>query len=233
MKKPGWGQLERLRPDQIHDIRRTRPIAYLPWGAIEWHSYHDPVGLDGIQAHGQCRALAKVTGGVVLPPLYVGTDTIKTGHPFAETIEHASSTVETLAREFLQQLEEEKWKVIVVVTGHCGAGHTAALERAVAHFTTRVPRPSVATLVPSFAPVQETYPSNHAARGETALQLLFDPEPVDLDRLPKDRVATLERDGVWGEDPRKATAAEGQAILSLFVERTAPRILALLTDSEH
>lgn len=233
MNERAWGQLERLRPDQIQAIRGASPIAYVPWGAIEWHSYHDPVGLDGIQAHGQSRALAAATGGVVFPPMYVGTDTIKTGHPFGETIEHAASTVELLATELLEQLEEDNWQAIVIVTGHCGAGHTDALERAVDRYNGGDDREAAALLVPSFAPVQDTYPSNHAARGETALQLLFDPDPVDLNRLPKDRVATLAEDGVWGEDPRLATAEEGQAILSLFVERTVPLISALLSQSAN
>lgn len=231
-------RLERLRPDQIDAIRSSSPIAYIPWGAIEWHSYHDPVGLDGIQAHGQALALCEVTGGVVLPPVYVGTDTIKTGLPFGETIEHAASTVETLAREFLHQLEEERWRAIVIVSGHCGGGHIEALTRAVDAFNARNARPlpqtqsrelARALLIPSFRPIQAEYPSNHAARGETSFQLLFDPELVDLERLPRDRVATLEDDGVWGEDPRNATAAEGALMLALFVERAVPQIRALLT----
>lgn len=221
-----FGQLERLRPDQIEAIRSEAPVAYLPWGAIEWHSYHNPVGLDGMQAHGQALALGEATGGVVLPPIYVGTDTIKTGLPFRETIEHAASTVEVLATEYLQQLAEERWKAIVIVTGHMGGGHVDALARAVEAFN--VDADARALLIPSFAPIQSDYPSNHAARGETSLQLLFDPDPVDLDRLPRDRVATLEEDGVWGEDPRNATAEEGAKMLALFVERAAPQVRALL-----
>lgn len=227
-----WGCLERLRPDQIQHIRTQSPIAYLPWGAIEWHSYHDPVGLDGIQAHGQCTALAQATGGVVLPPLYVGTDTIKTGFPFGETIEHAASTVETLALEFMHQLTEERWSIVVIVTGHCGAGHTDALERAVNRFNANLAQPR-ALLIPSFAPIQEEYPSNHAARGETSFQLLFDPEPVDLSRLPSDRVATLEDDGVWGHDPREATAGEGATMLDLFVSRAAKTVNAFLKEAQE
>ena len=221
------GQLERLRPEQIRAIRDDAPIAYLPWGAIEWHSYHAPVGLDGIQAHGQCLALAATTGGVVLPPVYVGTDTIKTGLPFAETLEHPSTTVETLATEFLEQLTEERWSAIVIVTGHCGAGHTDALGRAVDRFN-QAGRASRALLIASFGPIQEEYPSNHAALGETSFQLLFDPDAVALENLPENRVATLEEDGVWGADARGSTAERGAEMLALFVERAAPTVLNLL-----
>jgi creatinine amidohydrolase len=198
-----------------------------PWGALEWHSYHAPVGLDGIQAHGQCRALAAATGGVVLPPVYAGTDTIKPYKGFPHTIDHRAETVRALCQEFLEGLADEAFRVIVVVTGHCGGGHVDALRETVEVFAEE--RDDVGVLlVPSFEPTQETYPSNHAARGETSYQLHFDPDLVDLSLLPADREATLDDDGVWGEDPRAASAAEGAAMLALFLERTVPTVRQLL-----
>lgn len=220
-----WGRYEHLRPDQIEAIRARAPIAYLPWGALEWHSYHNPIGLDGLQAHGQCCALAQVTGGVVLPAVYIGTDTIKPFKGFPHSVEHRAATVQALCTEFLEQLTEEGFRV-VVVTGHCGAGHVAALRAAVDAFTARMGRGAL--LVPSFEPMQDRYPSNHAARGETSLQLFFDPGLVDQSLLPADRTATLDEDGVWGEDPRLASAEEGARMLALFVERTLPLLHPLL-----
>jgi creatinine amidohydrolase len=214
-----WGPYERLRPAQIEAIRRRAPIAYLPWGALEWHSYHNPVGLDGMQAHGQCCALARRTGGVVLPPLYAGTDTIKPYKGFAHTVEHRAETIRALCREFLEQLADEDFRLIVVVTGHCGGGHVEALRAAVAAFMD-AQTGATALLVPSFEPMQDRYPSNHAARGETSFQLLFGPGLVDLSLVPPGDAPTLDDDGVWGEDPRLASADEGTAMLDLFVERT-------------
>lgn len=223
---PAWGRYERLRPAQIETIREHALVAYLPWGALEWHSYHAPVGLDGMQALGQCCALAEATGGVVLPPVYIGTDTIKPFKGFPHTIEHEAETVRALCREFLHGLADEAFRVVVIVTGHCGGGHVDALRETVEAFAEE--RDDIGVLlVPSFEPTQETYPSNHAARGETSYQLLFDPEPVDLSLLP-DRAPTLDEDGVWGDDPRTASADEGAAILALFLERTVPTIRRLL-----
>ena len=224
---PLWGRYERLRPDQIEAVRARAPIAYIPWGALEWHSYHNPVGLDGLQALGQCCALAEATGGVVLPPVYVGTDTIKPFKGFGHTVEHAAETVRALCQEFLAGLADEDFRVVVIVTGHCGGGHTDALGETVAAFAEANPQTGV-LLVPSFEPTQDTYPSNHAARGETSYQLLFDPDLVDLSRLPADREATLDGDGIWGRDARDASADEGAAILALFLERTVPTIRHLL-----
>lgn len=229
MLRDHWGCYERLRPDQIENIRAVDPIAYLPWGALEWHSYHNPVGLDGIKAHGLCTALARVTGGVVLPPVYVGTDTIKPFKGFKHTIEHSAETVRVLCREFLEQLADEEFKVIVLVTGHYGGGHLAAIREASDAFALAHPAVRLWAL-PDSEPLEGLYPANHAARGETSFQLHFDPEPVDQRLLPADRDATLDDDGVWGEDPRKATAEEGAAMLRAFVENAAPGIRALLAE---
>jgi creatinine amidohydrolase len=222
-----WGQYELLRPEQIEHIRRKKPIAYLPWGALEWHSYHNPVGLDGLKAHGLCLALARETGGVVLPPIYVGTDTIKPLKGFQHTLEHSAETVGRLCTEYLEQLTEEGFKVLVLVMGHYGGGHVKAIREAADAFSPRHTQVTVWAF-PDSEPLEGRYPANHAARGETSFQLLFSPDLVDLSLLPKDREATLDEDGVWGEDPRKATAEEGTAMLKLFLEHAVPKINSLL-----
>ena len=213
-----WGLFERLRPDQIEAIRATRPVAYVPWGALEWHSHHAPIGLDGLMAHGLASALARACGGVVLPPVYAGTDTIKPFKGFRHTLEHAPETIERLCSEYLAQLDDEGFRVLVVVSGHSAGGHLGALRAAVDGFTARAgPR---ALLVAAFDPVRDVYPPDHAAHGETSLQLLFAPDLVDLGRIPAGPPPTLDADGVWGADPRTASAEDGAAILDLFVHRT-------------
>lgn len=224
-----WGRYETLRPGQIDAIRANAPIAYLPWGALEWHSYHNPVGLDGIKAHGICLALAEQTGGVVLPPVYVGTDTIKPFKGFKHTIDHPRETVEALATQFLEQLADEDFRVIVLLTGHYGGGHVEAINAAAEAF--RASHPDVGLwALPDSEPLDGVFPANHAAHGETSFQLLFAPGYVDLSLLPSDRAATLDDDGVWGDDPREATAEAGEEMLRLFVARAVPRIQDLLKE---
>jgi len=72
---------------------------------------------------------------------------------------------------------------------------------------------------------------NHAARGETSFQLYFEPDTVDLSLLPSDRVATLDDDGVWGDDPREATREEGERMVHAFIEYMEPRVRELLRES--
>ena len=107
----------------------------------------------------------------------------------------------------------------MIVTGHCGGGHVEALRASVEAFDSAE---TAVLLLPSFEPTQDTYPSNHAAWGETAYQLLFEADTVDLGLVPP--APTLDDDGIWGDDPRTATVADGAAILALFLDRTVPRI---------
>lgn len=229
MSQPLWGNYEQLRPAQIEAIRARTPIAYLPWGALEWHSYHAPVGLDGIKAQGLCEALAKETGGVVLPAVYVGTDTIKPYKGFHHTIEHNAETVTKLCLEFLQQLADEDFKVIVLITGHYGEGHVNAIQAAAEVFRNSHPKIGLWAM-PDSEPLAGAFPKNHAARGETSFQLLFKPELVDLSTLPAGRETTLDDDGVWGEDPRRASSAEGAQMLQVFLKNAAPKIRKLLEE---
>lgn len=222
-----WGAYELLRPAQIEAIRQAAPIAYLPWGALEWHSYHNPIGLDGLKARRLCQALAQRTGGVVLPPVYAGTDTIKPFKGFKHTLEHKAETVKALCWEYLEQLADEGFKLIVLLTGHYGAAHVSILKDTVDAFNAGHPGVKVWALA-DWEPHQGFFEPNHAAYGETSYMMLIHPETVDLSLLPTNRVATLDEDGVWGQDPRQASAADGQKMLDVFVEQALPKIRALL-----
>jgi creatinine amidohydrolase/Fe(II)-dependent formamide hydrolase-like protein len=60
---------------------------------------------------------------------------------------------------------------------------------------------------------------------------LCKPEFVDLTLLPADRETTLDDDGAWGEDPRRASAEEGSRMLQVFLENAAPKIVKLLQNN--
>jgi len=61
-----------MRPRALVARRLACPVAYLPIGILEWHGYHNPLGLDGVKAERLAARLAGKFGGLVLPPLYWG-----------------------------------------------------------------------------------------------------------------------------------------------------------------
>lgn len=226
-----WGQIERLRPAQFDAILAETPIAYLPWGALEYHSYHNPIGLDGLKSHALLCALAEQCGGIVFPAVYAGHATIKTILPFNHSIEVSAGTVGALAVEYLREIAELGFRVIVLMTGHYSQAHVDVLATAAQQVGTEY----LAAKIWAFAdkdPLEGKFPANHAARGETSFQMHFDSHLVNLAELPEDRVTTLERDGVWGEDPRLASAEEGARMTIAFLEGTMPRVFELLSSAQ-
>ena len=68
-----------LRPAEFVARVNAFPVAYLPLGTLEWHGLHLPIGADGIQSQGVFERLASEIGGVVLPMLFLGPDSVVTG----------------------------------------------------------------------------------------------------------------------------------------------------------
>jgi creatinine amidohydrolase len=65
---------EELTPAEFSERLAACPVAYLPLGTLEWHSFHLPLGSDAIQSREFFRRLAGEAGGIVLPPLFMGPD---------------------------------------------------------------------------------------------------------------------------------------------------------------
>lgn len=79
---------EELRPTEFVEKVNAFPVAYLPLGTLEWHGLHLPIGSDGIQSKGFFERLASEIGGVVLPMLFLGPDSVVTGSEASR--EHAN-----------------------------------------------------------------------------------------------------------------------------------------------
>jgi creatinine amidohydrolase len=229
-----WGCYERLLPAEIEAIHAAHPVAYLPWGALEYHGVHAAVGLDGLKAHGLCVALARAAGGLVLPPVYVAANTMKelTQLPFQRhSLNFSVELVRQLARAHFEQLAHEQFKIVFVLCGHVGQPHYDTLKAEAAAFNavqsaTRIIATSETELLP-----KELVIVNHAALGEVSFLLHSHPDCVDLARLPAERVPTLEQDAVWGPDPRSATAEKGRLYTTAFVAAASALLRNSLSSS--
>ncbi len=228
---PTWGLYERLLPAEIEGIAARTPVAYLPWGALEYHGRHAAVGLDGLKAHGLCVELAKAAGGLVFPAVYIAANTIKEAKDLAHrrhSLNFKEETLRLLAREHLRQLADEKFRVVFLLAGHVGQPHYDILKDEAQKFNaaqaaTRAICTSETDLLP-----KELVIVNHAALGEVSFLMHLHPDGIDLSRLPPDREPTLADDAVWGPDPRAASAEKGRAYTAAFVEAAQAKIAAAL-----
>jgi len=223
---------ELLKPEDYRRARDKAPIAYLPWGSHEWHGLHNPLGLDALKAHAMCMALCAETGGIVFPPVYCGHSTMKPHAGFDSTLEFTRECVELLATEYLRQLADERFKVIVILMGHYGLAHQTALREVVSDFN-ESQDDVIAWTFPDCEPTEaEGFPGDHAGRTETSYMIYFYPELVDLARLPEDAELDMKKHGVGGIDPREASAKRGRDGLNVLVKNAAPKILELLEQKK-
>ena len=109
-------RFELLRPRQLDQILAAAPVAMFAFGSLEWHGRHLPVGLDAIKAHELLLGLAKRTGGVVLPPFFVGTGGGHYGYPY--TIMSDRAYIQPLMENAFRRMCQFGFRVQVAITGH-------------------------------------------------------------------------------------------------------------------
>jgi len=68
---------EIMRPDQLLAMQQHLNAAYLPVGPLEWHGPAMPFGTDPLYARAVTERVAAKIGGVVLPTLFLGTETYR------------------------------------------------------------------------------------------------------------------------------------------------------------
>jgi len=219
----GVHRLEELSPSDIERILKERPIVILPFGTIEWHSYHLPLGLDSLKAQALCEQIAGRTNGVLGPltPWAVG------GVPFPHTIRFDQELIELLMVRIFKQMAVLGFRVVIGLTGHYGLEQTLAIKRA----SLKVMRsyPITVWAAGEFEPVIDLdYRGDHAARWETSLLWAIRPDLVHLDAVDPAQLL----DGIIGEDPRSgASQALGETTVRAIVERWSELTERLLTDT--
>lgn len=214
---------EELLPAEMEAIVADTPLAYVPSGTLEWHSYHLPLGLDGLKAQALCDLAAERSGGVVVPPTYWAIN----GMPHPWTMRFPPALIEALFAAVCQQLGHVGFRVAAIVAGHYSLEHYLALKRA-ALATMRTSGLTVLALADFELAVDDGYRGDHAAQWETSLLWSIRPDLVAMDRLPAE--GPLE--GVLGNDPRThAGEAAGARMRDLIAERLGTGALRLLRDT--
>lgn len=217
-----------LRPVEIERIRDQAPIAYVPWGALEWHSLHAPIGLDSVKAEGICKALAQETGGVVLPAIPMGVNTIKPFKGFPHSIDISADLASRVAEEFCLQLADEGFKVVILFTGHYPPEQIDALQAGVDR-AKKVNRTTHFEVWADLHFLGDEFVADHAGATETSFQMFFVPGSIHLDALPEGPV-TLDKDGITGDDPRVASEERGAKQLEVVVENAVKRMHEILEN---
>lgn len=221
---------EEMLPHEINAVLRDCPLAYIVWGSHEWHGVHNAVGLDTLKAYYMTLDLCRATGGVVLPPVYCGYQTMKPWARFRHTLEFSKELVTQYVFEHLENLYEEGFKAMVIIMGHYGGKHVEAIKAGVSRFTEKHQYPRVLAMT-DYEPASwiDVRGGDHAGKNETSLLWHYRPDLVDLSRLPEGELDT-KRDGCTA-NAKEASREHGAELARIFVEQATPKIRDLVAEA--
>ena len=256
-------RLELLRPGEILAEIGRCAVVYLPLAPLEWHGPHLPFGVDPLYAHELALRLADRLGGIVHPCLYLGTErerdatTLKSlgfsGSEWIVGMDFPANSLPSLylpeevlaivVRHQIYLLQKMGFRHVVLVNGHGGRNHVAALKRLAGEIS--IEGRGRVHYVFTFPEGAGTWSRrHHASTDETAVMRYLYPETVDTAALPPPGTpirardfAVVDEDGFSGknlpegtitEDPRNATPALGERHVTAAVDALAATLRKML-----
>jgi creatinine amidohydrolase len=244
-----WTDVERALDDGVG-------TAIVGVGAIEQHGPHLPMNMDTIDADETARRIAAELGDALAAP------SIRPGCSehhiaFPGTISLREETLRAVVEDYCKSLDSHGFEHVVLVPTH--GGNFEPVDAAIADIAEDLEANLIALtdldrhmelLNAGLASAGVDYhePVIHAGAAETSMVLATEPDLVRTDRLDvglegeisTDRLLeegfdSIAPNGVLG-DPRKATAAAGEAIFELVTDAYVEEIRAergkAATDSE-
>jgi len=205
-------QYKEMFPEEFKAALTKKPLAYLPLGSMEFHGWHNVLGLDSIKAKRICQLVAQRTGGVVLPALSLGYDLF----PDADHQRHPNKTYDTyhidpdlyqrVLEQYFDDIFKTGFKKLFVLAGHYPNKDIA--EQAAKKFAgKKIWVETEASIV--------NEKGDHAAKWETSLMMDLFPDYVDLGKLEGQQDPLL---AVSGDDPKQSSAEFGHKAIAHILD---------------
>lgn len=123
-------RLDELSSAEFGALVKKDPVVFLPLGAVEEHGAHLPLCTDSIQPeHIVEKVAARLTGPVMIAPA-IRYGNCATTRNFPGTISLSFDTLRALIEDILGELCRNGIRRVVIVSGHAGGAHMAALRTA-------------------------------------------------------------------------------------------------------
>lgn len=224
-------------------VRRGKAII-LPIGSVEEHGRHLPLCTDSLQPENIAVEVARKTGCLVAPPLRYGVCT--TTRSFSGTISVSFDSLHSLIRDVLGELVRQGFRKLIVLSGHAGSSHMAALRLAASDVLDKYAKkskrhaPKIAVLSDyDFAyelkGKQFDGRDGHGGEIETSRILAIRPDLVkgrtekNFSEMPRFEVVANPKDywpnGIQG-DPSKANVEKGRIANEYIIDK----VLALVKE---
>ena len=237
---------DELSMKEVEKCAKTSIAIIIPVGSVEEHGDHLPLCTDSLQPEQVALEVSKRTGCLVAPPLRYGV--CNSTRNFPGTISIGFESLHRIIRDILEEFARNGFRRILVLSGHAGQSHMAALKLAaqevVWHYERESPeKRSRITVCSDYDFAYElrgkyfSEKDGHAGAIETSRVMAIRPDLVkrrgkksfpDLPRF--EIVADAERyfpSGVIG-DPTAASRRKGRMINSYVIENVAKLVEELM-----
>ncbi len=247
---PRWEEL--TGPDFVQAIHQSQGVCVLPFGILEKHGAHLPIGTDLLDVRFAVMNAVGQEYAVVFPEYYFGQ--IFEAQQQPGTVAYSLSTQLTLLQETVKEMARNGCKKVVIVNGH---GGNESLLPLFAQSQLATPRDYVVYVfgLPHLElpgrPAFKADPKNdmHGGESETAHMLIARPDLVHQDRAASESGADQHRlnlpddvyTGIWwyarfpnhySGDGAAATKALGEFDQKAWSSQIAEAIKAIKADRE-
>ena len=127
-KKPVTLWLDELSTKEAEKAANAETVIIFPIGSVEEHGGHLPLCTDSVQPEYVALQVASKTGCLVAPPIRYGVCNAARNFPGTISIEFDS--LYRIVRDILGELVRNGLSKIIVLSGHAGQSHMAALRLA-------------------------------------------------------------------------------------------------------
>src|SRR5271170_1403878 len=189
---PKWEEL--TGPDFVQAIHQSQGVCVLPFGILEKHGPHLPIGTDLLDVRFAVMNAVQQEYAVVFPEYYFGQ--IFEAQQEPGTVAYSLSTQLTLLQETVKEMARNGCKKVLIVNGHGGnesllplfAQAQLATPRDYVVYVFGLPRENV----PGRPPLK-TKTDMHAGETETSNMLIARPDLVHMDRATQESGADQKR----------------------------------------
>jgi len=222
-------------------LEKSRTVL-IPFGSVEEHGQHLPLGTDTFQAADVCRRLAERRPVFVAPAVFYGVCRSTGDHP--GTVSISTETLKALTIDIVRSLYRQGLRNVVLLSGHAGGTHNAALLDAGECLLKELPELRIAVASEYALAYEvgkglvETVGDCHAGEIETSRMLATRPHlvhgssPAEMSRFPR-FVLVRDKRRYWpggvGGDPAKASVEKGRQLEELVVTELEKLVVELET----
>jgi creatinine amidohydrolase len=212
------------------NLEHTKTII-IPYGTVEEHGKHLPLGTDTIIPLEILKEVAKHCNVFIAPPVHYGVCTSTRQHPGTITI--SPDTLRHLTLDIVRDAYKKGLRNFILLSGHGGGLHINALKEVAEILIEELDGIKIAVICPynllweSLQEIAETENDSHAGEIETSLIMALRPELVrgtseeEYPTFPKPFIVKNKLQywpgGVWG-NPSKASAEKGRKVAKLIVD---------------